>query len=128
VIQANHNAQYADGFLLFIRGGDLGGSLLAQPFDASRLATSGEAVTLAEQVSLYGAYLGMGDYSVSREGTLIFDAFRLQTRSRVRRTGSDRHLRNRPLTSTPISPTGRIAFDLTRRGPRRPGVGRRRRA
>ncbi|MGD8897779.1 MAG: protein kinase, partial [Acidobacteriota bacterium] len=80
VLQANYNAQFADGFLLFIRGGDLGGSLLAQPFDLSRLETSGQPVTVAEQVSLYGALLGVGDYSVSRDGTLIFDGFRLQTR------------------------------------------------
>jgi Tol biopolymer transport system component len=120
VIQANHNAQYADGFLLFIRGGDLGGSLLAQPFDPSRLATSGEAVTLAEQVSLYGAYLGMGDYSVSREGTLIFDAFRLQTRLEwFDRTGKQTGTFGEPAPhfNPRISPDGsRIAFDLYETG------------
>ena len=80
LIPANFNAQYADGYLLFIRGGDLGGSLLAQPFDPDRLETSGDPVTVADQISLYGDYLGFGNYSVSRSGTLVFDAFRLRTR------------------------------------------------
>ena len=80
LIPANFGAQYADGYLLFIRGGDLGGSLLAQAFDPSRLETSGDPVTVAEQISLYGDYLGLGNYSVSRSGSLVFDAFRLRTR------------------------------------------------
>ena len=50
LVATNFNAQYADGYLLFIRGGDLGGSLLAQPFDPSRLETCGEPVTVADQV------------------------------------------------------------------------------
>jgi Tol biopolymer transport system component len=116
VIQASYSAQYADGFLLFMRGGDLGGSLLAQPFDPSRLEVSGEAVTLAEQVSLYGAYLGIGNYSVSREGTLIFDAFRLRTElSWFDRTGNETGTFGEPAPhfNPTISPDGsRIAFDL----------------
>jgi Tol biopolymer transport system component len=80
LIPANFNAQYAEGYLLFIRGGDLGGSLLAQPFDPARLETNGDPVTIVDQISLYGDYLGFGNYSVSRSGTLLFDAFRLLTR------------------------------------------------
>jgi dipeptidyl aminopeptidase/acylaminoacyl peptidase len=80
LIPANFNAQYADGYLLFIRGGDLGGSLLAQALDLGRLETSGDPITVADQISLYGDYLGLGNYSVSRNGTLVFDAFRLRTR------------------------------------------------
>jgi hypothetical protein len=80
LIPANFSAQYADGYLLFVRGGDLGGSLLAQPFDPARLEISGDPVTLADQISLYGDFLGLGNYSASRSGTLVFDAFRLRTR------------------------------------------------
>jgi eukaryotic-like serine/threonine-protein kinase len=80
LIAANFNAQYADGYLLFVRGGDAGGSLLAQAFDPARLETSGDPITLADQISLYGAFLGFGAYSVSGNGTLVFDAFRLATR------------------------------------------------
>jgi WD40 repeat protein len=80
LIPANFNAQYADGHLLFIRGGDFGGSLLAQPFDPVRLATSGQPVTVADQLALYGDFLGFGDYSVSQNGTLIFDGSQLLRR------------------------------------------------
>jgi Tol biopolymer transport system component len=79
-MQANLNPQFAAGHLLFMRGGDLGGNLFAKPFDLTRLETSGEETTVAEGVTLYGDYLGIGDYSVSSNGKLIFDAFRLQTR------------------------------------------------
>ncbi len=78
LVATNFNAQYADGYLLFIRGGDFGGSLLAQPFDPVRLETSGQPVTVSEQVSLYGDFLGLGDYSVSSNGTLVLDSTLLQ--------------------------------------------------
>jgi dipeptidyl aminopeptidase/acylaminoacyl peptidase len=80
LIPANFNAQYAGGRLLFIRGGDFGGSLLAQPFDPTRLVVSGQPVTVADQVALYGDFLGFGDYSVSNNGTLAFDASQLSRR------------------------------------------------
>jgi Tol biopolymer transport system component len=80
LIATNFNAQYADGYLLFIRGGDFGGTLLAQPFDPVRLETSGSPVTVSDQVSLYGDFLGFGDYSVSASGTLVLDASLLMRR------------------------------------------------
>jgi len=78
IIPANFNAQFANGYLLFIRG-DLAGTLFAQPFDPVRLETTGEPIGVAEQIGVYGDYLGVGSYSVSREGTLLFSSFRLQT-------------------------------------------------
>ena len=80
LIANNFNAQYADGYLLFIRGGDFGGSLLAQPFDPARLEMSGQPVTVSDQVSLYGDFLGFGDYSVSGNGTLVLDSSLLTRR------------------------------------------------
>ncbi|HEY7113674.1 MAG TPA: protein kinase, partial [Thermoanaerobaculia bacterium] len=74
ILSTSFNAQFAEGHILFIRGGDFGGSLLAQPFDPARLETSGQAVTVADQVSLYGDVLGFGDYSVSTNGTLVMDS------------------------------------------------------
>ncbi len=116
LIPANYNAQFANGYLLFIRGGDSGGSLLAQPFDPARLQVSGEAVSVTEQISLYGDFLGIGDYSVSSEGTLLFDAFRLQTRLEwFDRGGKQTGVFGDPAPhfNARISPDGsRIAFDL----------------
>jgi len=80
LIPANFNAQYADGYLLSLRGGDLGGSLFAQPFDVARLETTGDPIGVVDQMSLYGDYLGLGTYSVSQNGVLVFDAARLLTR------------------------------------------------
>jgi len=115
LIPANFNAQYADGYLLFIRGGDLGGSLLAQPFNPTRLETNGDPVTIVDQISLYGDYLGFGNYSVSRSGTLLFDAFRLLTRLEwFDRAGKQTGVVGDPAPHfTPrISPQGaHIAFD-----------------
>jgi Tol biopolymer transport system component len=116
LFSANFNPQYADGYLLFIRGGDQGGSLLAQPFDPARLATSGEPVTLAEHVSLYGDFLGLGGFSVSAGGTLVYDASRLLTRLEwFDRSGNQIGVFGEPgLHSSPrISPDGsRIAFGV----------------
>jgi len=116
LIPANFNAQYADGYLFFVRGGDLGGSLLAQPFDLARLETSGDPVTIADQVSLYGDFLGFGSYSVSRSGTLVFDASQLLTRLEWfdragKRTGIFGDMG--PHFNPRISPDGtHVAFDL----------------
>jgi eukaryotic-like serine/threonine-protein kinase len=116
LIPANFGAQYADGYLLFIRGGDLGGSLLAQPFDPARLETSGDPVTVADQISLYREYLGLGNYAVARSGTLVFDAFRLQTRLEwFDRAGKQTGFFGDPAPhfNARISPDGtHVAFDL----------------
>jgi eukaryotic-like serine/threonine-protein kinase len=53
------------GHLLFVRDG----ALLAQPFDARRLALTGEPVTVAEQVGSLAAY---PYFSASTSGTLIY--------------------------------------------------------
>ena len=116
LIPANFNAQYGSGHLLFIRGGDTGGSLLAQAFDPARLEISGEPFTVVEQIGLYGDFLGFGDYSVSSRDTLVFDNFQLTTRLEWfdrggKRTGTfgepAAHFNPR------ISPDGsKIAFDV----------------
>ena len=116
LLPGNFNAQYADGYLLFVRGGDAGGSLLAQPFDPRTLETRGEPRVLAEHVGLYTAYLGFGNFSVSSAGALVLDASRLLTRLEwLDRSGKQVGTFGEPdLYFDPrISPDGtQIAFDL----------------
>ena len=58
---------YAEpGYLLYLRGSNL----VAQPFDAKTLRTTGEPVPLAEQVGTDS--LGLAQFSISREGTLAY--------------------------------------------------------
>jgi Tol biopolymer transport system component len=82
LIVSSFNAQYASGHLLFIRGGDFGGSLLAQPFDPVRLETKNDGpVTVAEHVAVYWEYAGLGSVSVAAQtGAILFDGSRLLSR------------------------------------------------
>ena len=80
LVQANFNPIYADGYLLFIRGGDYGGSLIAQPFDPVRLETTGAPLTVTSQVAPYLDFAGLGSVSASATGALLYDASRLLTR------------------------------------------------
>jgi serine/threonine protein kinase len=58
------------GFLLFIREG----SLIAQPFDVTRLRLTGDPLQLADQMSFGNIFLvtGQAPYSVSETGTLAY--------------------------------------------------------
>jgi WD40-like Beta Propeller Repeat len=57
------------GQLLFVRGG----TLLAQPFDASRLILTDEPVTVAERLGTASlSPLSFGYFSVSANGTLVY--------------------------------------------------------
>ena len=66
------NAEYAQGALLFLRGT----TLMAQPFDVGRLAFTGEAVPLANQVrvSEVSGFLRTGAFNVSETGVLVYRA------------------------------------------------------
>jgi Tol biopolymer transport system component len=67
VFTASSQAIYASGRLLFQREQ----TLMAQPFDAKTLETTGEAIPVAENVmNLPGAYKGV--FSASEEGTLVY--------------------------------------------------------
>ena len=69
------NAQYASGFLVFPRAG----TLMAQPFDATRLALSGEAMAVAEHVDFSRGVPPTGTlaaFAVSDTGVLVFEASR----------------------------------------------------
>jgi serine/threonine protein kinase/Tol biopolymer transport system component len=63
-------AQYADGHLLFLREG----TLMAQPFDASRRRLSGEAVPVADGVSLVSNATALAVFSASDDGILLYQS------------------------------------------------------
>ena len=67
LFEADSNAVYSQGHLLFLRDGNL----LAQPFDARRLATAGDAVPAAERVG-HHPYSSQGIFSLSDNGVLVY--------------------------------------------------------
>ena len=114
IMAGNFNAAFADGSLLFVRG-DLAGTLFAQPFDPVRLETTGEPTSVASGVGVYGDYLGASDYSVSRDGALLYSTSQFQTRLEwLDREGKARGSFGEPGAhfAFRLSPDGtRIAFD-----------------
>jgi serine/threonine protein kinase len=69
VMPGGSNAKYANGFLTFMRAG----TLMAQPFDATRLTLSGEATPIAEQV-FTGTAGATGAFSISETGVLVHES------------------------------------------------------
>jgi Tol biopolymer transport system component len=67
VIPGGSNAQYAQGFLTFLRGS----TLMAQPFDAARLSATSDAVPIVDQVFTGG--VAAGAFSVSDTGVLAYE-------------------------------------------------------
>ncbi len=98
------------GYLLFARDR----TLVAQPFDAGALKTTGEAVPLAEKIGTDN--VGLARFSVSRNGVLVYrtaqSAGRLLWRDRSGReldSPGDPGAYNNPA----ISPTGdRVAYNF----------------
>jgi serine/threonine protein kinase/Tol biopolymer transport system component len=68
LLDADTNAVYAEGHLLFMRGD----ALMAQPFDAKRLETTGEAVPVAQGIQSVMNNGSAGVFSVSQTGMLAF--------------------------------------------------------
>ncbi len=78
LLESESNAVYAGdtssmGYLLFWRAG----SLMAQPFDASKLRLTGSAFPLAGQLG-YNAGLSYSPFSVSNTGVLVYDSTRAE--------------------------------------------------
>lgn len=70
LVPGGSNAVYAQGYLLFLREQ----TLMAQPFDAERLELTGDAVPIAEQVSIGGVSGTAGGFSVAETGVLAYQA------------------------------------------------------
>ena len=67
---ADSSAMYAQGHLLFVRGT----TLVARPFDAKRLAFTGEEVPVAEQILLLARVNNSWVFSVSANGVLAYES------------------------------------------------------
>jgi Tol biopolymer transport system component len=69
LLEADSNAIYASGHLLYLRESNL----MAQPFDPERLATTGDAVPIAEKVGrIYNVAAAFGIFSASANGVLAY--------------------------------------------------------
>ena len=79
LIPGGSNAMYAQGRLIFLRDP----TLMAQPFDVSRLELSGEAVPIAEDVALGGSSRRNGAFSVSETGVLAYQTGSIPVRSQL---------------------------------------------
>ena len=64
------NAKYAEGYLIFPRER----VLVAQPFDTGRLELHGDAVPVADQISVGGLSGRTGAFSVSETGVLAYQS------------------------------------------------------
>ena len=64
-------AMYGSGYLMFVKGGSMGGTLFAQSIDLDRVDLTGEPVALAEAIPFYPNF-GRADFSVSDTGTAVF--------------------------------------------------------
>jgi Tol biopolymer transport system component len=69
LLEADSEAIYSAGYLLFLRGD----TLMAQPFDTSNLRLSGEALPVVEHVQ-YGQNASFGAFSASTTGLLAYAA------------------------------------------------------
>src|SRR5262245_34813481 len=79
LLKTDSNPAYAaPGYLLFAREG----TVLAQPFDASRLQLGGEPVPVAEHVTFINNY-SLSNFSVSQTGMLVFVSGNFATRQLV---------------------------------------------
>ncbi|HZM94442.1 MAG TPA: protein kinase [Vicinamibacterales bacterium] len=81
ILQRGSNAKYASGHLFFLRGR----TLMAQPFDVSRLELTDQPVPVAEQVQVPGAgdTGTAGAFSVADTGAIAYQTGLDQVRSQL---------------------------------------------
>jgi serine/threonine protein kinase/Tol biopolymer transport system component len=66
---ASSNVVYVDGYILYRRES----SLLAQPFDARKAVTTGDAIPIADQIR-FDPSVSVATFSASNGGTLVYQA------------------------------------------------------
>ena len=79
VAKAQSFVRYAQGHLLFLREN----TLMAQPFDPDRLQTTGEAIPLADGVSVFTQPSRAAAFTVSAGGVLVYQSSTIGARSRL---------------------------------------------
>ena len=118
LLRATSNVQYVPPrYLLFHRAG----TLMVQPFDASRLELSGEAVPIAERVQ-FGGTVSRGAFAASDNGVLAYrSGYESDPRTLVwvSRNGTEQPLRapQRAYQQPRLSPDGtRVAVQIEEQG------------
>jgi DNA-binding winged helix-turn-helix (wHTH) protein/WD40 repeat protein len=101
VIEGASFPRYVGRNLLFVRGSDV----LAASFDPSSLAIVGPSTSVAKDVSLYPIN-GAAQFSVSREGSLVYAPARAGAEIRTRLSWVDRSA-----TRVPILDETRLLYD-----------------
>jgi len=105
--EADSSPVYAQGHLLFRRGG----TLMAQGFDAKRLALTGDAAPVAEQVG--GTPVGLGYFSASANGMLVYLQGVAVSQSQL--TWFDRAGKSIGALGEPVVPTTRMELSPDRK-------------
>jgi Tol biopolymer transport system component len=80
IMPLSTNAAYAQGYLLYMRGGVSSGSLLAQAFDPERFEIRGEPLSVVEAMSANIGFYNFASFSVASNGVLVYDSSLLSTR------------------------------------------------
>lgn len=118
VAQANSNAAYAHGYLLYLRGS----TLMAQPFDAAKLETTGEAMAIAENVPTYSNPSRKAGFTVSATGLLAYttgassDASRLAWKDRQGKVVGNLGAPTGSISQVELSPDQKSAVTTTATG------------
>ena len=99
VAQAQSFVRYAEGHLLFLRQN----TLMAQPFDADKLRTTGEALPLAEGVPVFTQPSRAAAFTVSAGRMVVYQSSTMNAQSRLEWKDSQG-----TVLSTMGAPTGRI--------------------
>ncbi|MBK9065206.1 MAG: serine/threonine-protein kinase [Acidobacteria bacterium] len=79
ILRSPAMALYASGHLLYLRES----TLMARPFDARRLAFTGDAAPVAEKILMPAIGTGIGVFSASQNGILVYQTARGEQTARL---------------------------------------------
>jgi dipeptidyl aminopeptidase/acylaminoacyl peptidase len=79
ILRSPATAEYASGHLLYLREA----TLMARPFDAARLAFTGDAAPVAEKILMPALGTAIGVFSASLNGILVYQTARGEATTRL---------------------------------------------